>query len=79
MTRSKRKTPKCGVTTAESEKWNKQASHRKTRRHTRQCIAVDPEVENLPQHDRDLTNPWSMDKDGKQRFDPEKWPEGMRK
>ena len=80
MSRSKRKTPVCGITTARSEKRDKQASHRKLRRHVAQALPlVDPEEATLPDKDRDLTNPWSMAKDGKQRFDADRFPKGMRK
>jgi len=77
MSRSKRKTPVCGVTTAKSEKADKIASHRKLRRITKQKIQ--PTLETPLPLERQLTNPWSMAKDGKTRFDPIKYPHLMRK
>ena len=79
MSRSKRKTPICGVTTASSEKEDKTLSHRKTRARVAQELLKDPEEATPPLHDRDVTNPWSMAKDGKQKFDPKKYPGLMRK
>jgi hypothetical protein len=37
-----------------------------------------PEAEIFP-HVRELSDPWSMGKDGKVRFDPTKYPKDMRK
>lgn len=79
MSRSYRKTPKCGVTTARSEKRDKAMSHRKTRARTRQAMLAPEDEATPPLHHREATNPWSMGKDGKQRFDPKEWPKGMRK
>ena len=77
MARSKRKTPVRGVTTAESEKADKVASHRKLRRVAKQAIT--PELETPLPVERGLTNPWSMAKDGKARFDPRESPKLVRK
>lgn len=77
MSRSKKKTPICGVSTARSEKADKQASHRKIRRRVRQTDVESGDVA-LPL-ERQLTNPWSMAKDGKVCFDPSVQPELMRK
>ena len=79
MSRSKRKTPKCGNTTAKSEKQDKILSHRKTRAVERKEMLKPEDAATPPIHHRDNTDPWSMGSDGKQRFDPEKWPKGMRK
>ena len=76
MSRSNRKTPVRGVTAAESEKSDKAASHRKLRRAARDAIAVGNPV--MPV-ERQLTNPWSMAKDGKYRFDPVVYRKLMRK
>jgi len=76
MSRSRRKTPVCGITTAESEKLDKVASHRKIRHAVRIAIKQDAPV--LPL-EKELTNPWSMAKDGKARFDPAVHPRLMRK
>ena len=77
MARSRRKTPASGITTAVSDKSDKQASHRKIRRAIRQIVPL--------QHDpilpleKQLTNQYSLAKDGKARFDPAEHPELMRK
>ncbi len=75
MSRSRRKSPCTGITTARSEKQDKRMHNRKFRRISRQ--KKDPD--DMPQVDYEVTNPWSMDKDGKSWFDPEKYPELMRK
>ncbi len=77
MSRSKKKTPVSGITTAKSEKRDKQASHRKIRRRVRQLPVESGDVV-LPL-ERQLSNPWTMSKDGKACFDPAKYPEKMRK
>ena len=64
MARSRKKTPKTGITSAASEKEEKQVNHRRERRRVRQVLAVEPEPEVLP-HSKELSNPWSMAKDGK--------------
>ena len=76
MSRSHRKTPIHGITCAASEKSDKAASHRKIRHAVRIAVAKDAPV--LPQ-EKELTNPWSMAKDGKVVFDPAANPELMRK
>ena len=76
MSRSHRRTPIRGIAGADSEKSDKAASHRKVRHAVRIAVAQDAPV--LPQ-ERELTNPWSMAKDGKALFDPSAFPELMRK
>lgn len=76
MSRSRRKTPIRGITSADSEKSDKAASHRKVRRAVR--IAVKQNASVLPQ-EKELTNPWSMAKDGKAWFEPAANPKLMRK
>jgi hypothetical protein len=78
MARSKRKTPIRGITTAESEKKDKQLAHRKYRRATRVVLQQVPDAEIFP-HVRELSDPWSMGKDGKMRFDPQRYSKDMRK
>ena len=78
MARSRRKTPACGATAAESEKQDKQKSHRKVRRRVCQMLRADPEADPLPVEIQ-LTNPYSMAKDGKVRFDPTTYPQLLRK
>ena len=64
MTRSRKKTPITGITTAESEKAEKLAAHKRERRRVRQKIQSDPDAEILP-HTREVSSPWQMAKDGK--------------
>lgn len=58
MSRSKRKTPVFGITTARTEKQDKRMANRKLRRKTR----VDPE--NAPAL-REVSDVWGFAKDGK--------------
>ena len=78
MSRSRKKTPVAGMTTAVSEKQDKRLYNRRYRRVTKQMVHVEPERELLP-HLREYSDPWGMDKDGKHRFDPLNYPERMRK
>ena len=78
MSRSRRKRPFRGFSTSETEKEDKRLANRKLRRKVRQALAVEEAPETLP-HVRETSNPWSMDKDGKFRFDPERHPGRMRK
>jgi hypothetical protein len=78
MSRSRRRTPICGITTADSEKRDKQIANRRLRRAVSRVLRSDAEADVLP-HRRELSNPWLMDKDGKQRFDPEKHAKELRK
>ena len=64
MSRSRRKTPVIGITSAESEKADKQAAHRRERRKVRQRLVADPAPDLLP-HAREVSNPWTYAKDGK--------------
>lgn len=78
MSRSKRRTPVRGRTTARSEKQDKRLYNRRYRRTCKQAINADPGCELLPRL-REYSNPGAMDKDGKVRFDPEDRPELLRK
>lgn len=75
MSRSRRKNPICGVTSAASEREDKQLWHRAFRKAERQRLATDPTSE--PHHFREFYNNWSMDKDGKwyfgEEYRHEKW------
>ena len=77
MSRSRRRTPVCGITTCRSEKSWKQDAHRRLRVAERAMVDGDPEPRL-----RDVSNPWSFGKDGKQRL-PAEWiarnPKLMRK
>jgi hypothetical protein len=77
VARSRRKTPASGISTAVSDKADKQASHRKVRRAVRQLVPI--QADPLLPLEKQLTNPASLAKDGKARFDPTEHPELMRK
>jgi hypothetical protein len=62
MSRSKRNTPKRGITTSETEKENKRNANRKLRRKVK--IQVKKGEINLSRL-REISNVWSFDKDGK--------------
>jgi len=74
MSRSRRRTPMCGWTKAASEKQDKQRTSRAARKQVRQVLAGDPSADLPPKMPRRY-----LSKDGKQRFDPARYPEGMRK
>lgn len=63
MSRSKRQTPKTGITTAETEKKNKRNANRKLRRTVK--IQVKQDKDKLSTL-REVSDVWSFDKDGKQ-------------
>jgi hypothetical protein len=75
VSRSHRKHPICGITCAESEKQDKRLLNRRVRRVNRQRLHADKE----PAQRNQLYDPWTMDKDGKQYFDPTRFPELLRK
>ena len=78
MSRSRRKLPFIGVTTAVSEKDDKRFANRKERHSNPQILHTtvdDP----LLRHKREVGNPWLFAKDGKSRFDPQAHPEWARK
>ena len=78
MSHSYRHTPIVGITTAVSEKDDKQKANRRIRRVVREAIRRSPEAEALP-HVREQSDPWTFEKDGKQWVDPRAYPKGMRK
>jgi hypothetical protein len=75
MSRSYRYTPICGLTTAASEKDDKQRWHRRFRHRNRQLVrhGEDPLLQRV------VSDPWLMAKDGKQWFDPTRHPRLPRK
>lgn len=77
MSRSRRKSPFMGVTTARSEKWDKQTANRRLRKHVNQilavtdCFDVDYEFDlELPVL-REVSCVWCFAKDGKAEIDLE--------
>jgi NCAIR mutase (PurE)-related protein len=77
MSRSRKKEPFSGITTAKSEKEDKRIFNRIFRRQNKQILSTSSE-EKLKEV-KEVINPWNMDKDGKTRFDPDKHPDEMRK
>ena len=82
MSRSKRGEPVTGITTAVSEKAWKQKASRKLRHAVAQTVqqppSADPDAVVLPVLD-DVANPYGSPKEGKQRFDPRRYPRLMLK
>lgn len=73
MSRSHRRTPIIGMTTAESEKADKVAWHRRFRARVRAALAR--AAEDMPHH-YEVSDPWTMAKDGRQwisRATPPVW------
>jgi hypothetical protein len=71
MSRSYRKTPIFGHTTARSEADDKRLWHKRWRSRQRdQLTTVGPESEVLPIHRHAVSSTWDMAKDGKSWFDP---------
>lgn len=67
MSRSRRKSPFVGHTTAESDKAWKAEAARKTRRAVHQTLGETLDGDALPAKRYALTTPWDAAKDGKQR------------
>ena len=64
MSRSRRKTPICGVTTADSEAFDKKTWHRAYRRAEKVRAEKSPDSE--PRSELEFSNAWIRQKDGKQ-------------
>ena len=64
MSRSRRKTPICGVTTAYSEAFDKKTWHRAYRRAEKVRAENSPDSE--PRSELEFSNAWIRQKDGKQ-------------
>lgn len=78
MSRSFKKNPVTGITSALSEKEDKRNCNRTIRRKNRQINFTNDDVYRFVEK-REVMNIWLMDKDGKMRFDPKKHPKLMRK
>ena len=76
MSRSRRTTPVTGMTMAESDKRDKVRAHRRQRRRVRMALAGGHQAVATRRKAGDV---WVFAKDGKQRFDPRRWPKLMRK
>lgn len=76
MSRSYRKTPIAGISTAVSEKRDKQLVNRRLRRGVKQELRGEPEAQVLPLK-REVSDVWTMDKDGKRWFDAGRFAELM--
>ncbi len=61
-----------------SDKREKRDANRKERKRVRVVLAKEPKTDVLP-HKREVSDVWSMPKDGKGRFDDRKYPKLMRK
>lgn len=68
MSRSRRKSPFIGFTTAETDKPWKAQSARRERRIVSAALQSGSNGENLPVKRYAMTNPWNAPKDGKQRL-----------
>lgn len=74
MSRSKRKTPIIGLTTARSDKPYKVAEHRKERHAVAAIVKKTADGDDPLLHRSPYGNPWNAPKDGKQMVDPKsKW------
>jgi hypothetical protein len=61
-----------------SDKREKQDANRKERKRVHATLTQQPTTDVLP-HKREVSDVWSMPKDGKRRFDAKKHPKLMRK
>lgn len=69
MSRSRRKSPFIGYTTAETDKPWKAQSSRRVRRAVSAALQGGSTGEDLPVRRYAMTNPWDAPKDGKQRLE----------
>ena len=79
MSRSFRRRPHIGWCHASSEKWSKRSWHRRMRAAILVALHRFDEDQDFLPHQRQVSDPWSMAKDGKVRFDLAEHPELMRK
>lgn len=71
MSRSRRKTPLIGVTTAPSDKPFKVDEHRAERHAVRATIKRSLDGDDIALHSKVYGDPWMAPKDGKQMVDPD--------
>jgi hypothetical protein len=78
MSRSYKHTNISGITTSKSEKQEKRKFNRRFRHIADRKLKN--EMEDYIEPDKnEIDDIWSFSKDGKWRFDPKKYPKGMRK
>lgn len=77
MSRSRKKRPFSGITTAPSEKRDKRICNRSMRKENKIRMRLGEEADFIDK--REAMNAYSMAKDGRMRFDPERHPRLMRK
>jgi len=70
MSHSRRKSPFMGITTARSEKRDKQTAHRNERRIVKTMLHCGADGDDLPDC-RSISNVYTWAKDGKQKIRPE--------
>lgn len=75
MSRSRKRSPFSGITTADSEAIGKRIWHRRYRRAANVAVATDQDIPDEREH----SDPWLLAKDGKQYLAPEWREKGMRK
>ena len=68
MSRSRKKNAITGITTAVSEKWDKQNTNRRMRKGVKNKMAVG-DFENLPTRGIEIEDSWCFAKDGKNYYD----------
>ena len=78
MSRSWKRNPFAGITSAKSEKYDKRLANRRVRRTNKYLLAITNDESQLLAR-RELSNVWCMAKDGKVWFDPKKHPKLLRK
>lgn len=78
MSRSRKRTPVWGRSSAASEKEDKRDYNRRYRHACKQLLHAHPDRELMP-HLREYSDDWGMAKDGKVWFDRTRYPERMRK
>jgi hypothetical protein len=78
MSRSRRKHSIIGIASCISEKREKRNANRSERKRVRATLTRQSTADLLP-HKREVSDVWSMPKDGKWRFNAKKHPKLMRK
>ena len=68
MSRSRKKRPIAGITTAETEKEFKQQEHQRERARVRTALANFDDEEKVLPHPKQFGDPWNGPKDGKRYY-----------